>query len=79
MRDETGSYGDAGRTGDYDYEYDYDDDDTYRRDGHSRGRGRRGGGFRRGWADFLIDYIRSRRTEHWIMFLAGAFIGIIIG
>ena len=52
-----------------DYGYDADTD-GYGRDG------RRGGWS--GLGDFIVDYIRSRRIEHWIMFLAGAFFGAII-
>ena len=55
-----------------DSRYEYTEDDAY------GGGGRRWGGRGNGFWDFLIDYIRSRRTEHWIMFLAGAIVGAII-
>ena len=28
---------------------------------------------------WLADYVRSRQTDHWIMFLAGLAIGLLLG
>ena len=30
-------------------------------------------------ADAAVDWLRSRRVEHWIMFLAGLALGAILG
>lgn len=27
----------------------------------------------------IADYVRSRRTDHWIMFLAGLVMGLVVG
>ena len=29
--------------------------------------------------EWLADYVRSRQTDHWIMFLAGLAIGLLLG
>ena len=36
------------------------------------------GGFERVASD-AMGYLRSRRSEHWLMFLAGLVIGLILG
>ena len=39
---------------------------------------RRHAAWERGWAR-LTDYVRTRRSDHWVMFLAGLVIGLILG
>ena len=58
---------------DYDSSYGPDYGYTYR-DGD--GGGRRGG---RGVGNRFAEFVRTRRTEHWVMFAAGVVIGAILG
>ncbi len=57
------------------YGPDYGQDDRYDRY-RDDDRGWRGG---RGLGDRFFDFVRSRRTEHWVMFAAGLVIGAILG
>lgn len=42
------------------------------------GSGERGAGFARLASDAL-DYVRSRSSEHWLIFAAGILIGLFLG
>jgi len=46
--------------------------------GYERTAGGHGGGFQR-HADAFIGYLKSRKAEHWIMFVAGLALGALLG
>jgi hypothetical protein len=47
------------------------DRDPYQRAGRADGFERAG--------SRILDFLRSRRADHWIMFLAGIVVGMIVG
>jgi hypothetical protein len=47
------------------------DRDPYQRAGRTDGFERAGGR--------ILDFLRSRKADHWIMFLAGIVVGMIVG
>ena len=50
----------------------------YAEEYEDRRHGRHESAWERGSSRFM-DYVRSRRSDHWIMFLAGLVLGLILG
>lgn len=46
--------------------------------GYDRAAGGQGGAFQR-HAEALLAYLKSRKAEHWVMFLAGLALGALLG